>query len=490
MILQFPPFTIDLPRRRLTREGVMVDLSPRLVDILAHLASRPAELIAKDELLDRFWPDVHVTENTLTRAIADIRKALGDEAGEPRYIQTVARRGYRFIGPLDTAAPPSPPITPAVHDPFLDWVKGRLSLEMLDAEKLPEAVAAFERAVAATPNYAAAHAGLANAYFLQYELTRPLNLPDRASLDRAITHARRACELDGNLGEAWATLGFVLTAAGQVAAARAAARHAAVLEPSNWRHHFRLSMATWGEERLSAVDRTLNFLPDFAPARFVAAMVFIARHALGPAEETAAKAASAQTAAGQSDGSLFPAVGAHWLHGLLLLRRGQIGSAIQSFAREIDESRESRVYCREFRVNAQVAAGFAHLAANDPGGATEAFRAALELFPHNGRALLGLSKAFASTSLAEEAPSLMRKVDAAVVELAQGGRLAEAALIRAAADATRGNGEAALATLEQLLDQAPPGQTGWIIVVDPALQDLRPHPGFERLLARLAARAA
>ena len=59
----------------------------------------------------------------------------------------------------------------------------------------------------------------------------------------------------------------------------------------------------------------------------------------------------------------------HWLRGLLLLRAGRVGQAIQSFAREIDEERETQKYASEFRVNAQVAAGFAHLIVDDVAGA-------------------------------------------------------------------------------------------------------------------------
>jgi DNA-binding winged helix-turn-helix (wHTH) protein len=488
--LQFPPFTIDVQRRRLMREGEAVDLSPRLVEILAHLAGRPAELVSKDDLLDRFWPDVHVTENTLTRAIADIRKALGDVAGEPRYIQTVARRGYRFIASVDSAAPVAEPRDASGTNPFLDWVKGRVSLEALDASKLPEAIAAFERAVIATPDYAPAHAGLANACFLQFEQTRTSNVPERALLTRAIAHARKATELDAHLGEGWSTLGFLLSAAGEVEEARAVARHAAALEPTSWRHHFRLAIATWGEERLRAVDRTLALYPDFAPAHFLASMVFIARHAMTQAEQTAAKASAAQTATTGVEGVQFPSVGAHWLHGLLLLRRNAIGPAILSFVREIDESRESRVYGREFRLNAQVGAGFAHLAASDAAGAVEAFRAALELVPENGRALIGLHGALSHTVLAAEAAPLLDKAERAVVDLMRGGRPAEAAMIKAALECRRGNLDAAMTVLDALLEKAPPGQTGWNVVVDPALAPLWTHQGFERLMARLAARAS
>ena len=501
-VLRFPPFTLDSQRHVLKRGDDDVSLSPHLVDILTFLAQRQGQIVSKDTLLEAFWPDVHVTENTLTRAIADIRKALGDDPGEPRFIQTVARRGYRFVAALEptrestatgisdvgSRTRDSDPVE--VDDPFREWVRGRLSLETLDATRLPDAVRAFEHAVSATPEYAPAHAGLANAFLLTYECTRAQNAPDRTPLTRAVAAARRACELDPSLGEAWATLGFVLTAAGQGEEARAAARRAAALEPTSWRHHFRLGVASWGEERLRAVDRTLSLLPNFAPGRFLAAMVFIARQAFEPAMMAAVQGSSAQAREVDSDGVPFPSVGLHWLHGLLLLRLGQVGPAITEFGREIDASRRGRIYAEEFRVNAQVAAGFAHLSVNDATGATEAFRSALETLPRNGRALIGLYRALATTSFAAEMPQLLSRIDEVIAELGAGGRMGEAALVSAARAAARGELAAGCAVLQRLLDNAPPGQAGWLISIDPALAPLRTAHGFDDLMARLAARAA
>ena len=496
-VLRFAPFAIDSQRHVLTRDDEDVALSPHLVDILMHLVERAGEIASKDTLLETFWPDVHVTENTLTRAIADIRKALGDDAGEPEFIQTVARRGYRFVGTVDrstdtrAAVPGSqPPAAAALDDPYREWVRGRMSLEALDRSRLPEAIAAFEHAVAATPDDAPAHAGLANACFLQFEATRAHNAPSRDPLTRAITHARRACELDPRLGEAWATLAFVLMAAGQSEEAYAAARRATRLEPTSWRHHFRLAIASWGEERLRAVDRTLSLLPGFGPGRFLCAMVFIARQAFDRALEAAADGAASQAREADSDTSPFPSVGLQWLHGLLLLRTGRIGAAITEFSHEIDGAGRGRIYADEFRVNALVAAGFAHLLAHDAAGATEAFRAALETLPRNGRALIGLYRALMKTSLASEAAVLLPRVDAAIAELAGGRRLAEAAMVSAALAAARSDLDAAAATLHRLLDGAPPGQAGWLIPIDPSLDELRRSPAYAALAAKLALRAA
>ena len=287
--LRFSPFVVDLHRHALMRDGTRVPLSARLVKILGHLASNPGALISKNAMLDLFWPDAHVAENTVDRTIARIRKALDDDAGRPMFIQTISGEGYRFIAAVDTSgAPPQ-------RDAFDEWMKGRLSLESLNAVQLHDATAAFERVLACDETYGPAQTALANAYFLQYELTRPENTPNRALLERAVAHAQQACVLDPMSGEAWATLGCVLTSAGHVERARAAARRATALQPSSWRHWFRLAMACWGQERLDAVDRTLALMPDFAPAYLVGAMVFVARQAFSSAEQMAAKGAARQT---------------------------------------------------------------------------------------------------------------------------------------------------------------------------------------------------
>jgi hypothetical protein len=77
-----------------------------------------------------------------------------------------------------------------------------------------------------------------------------------------------------------------------------------------------------------------------------------------------------------------------------------------------------------------------------------------------------------------------------VTELGAGGRIAEAAMVRAAALVARGDLDAAGLTLQRLLDAAPPGQVGWLIPIDPALAPLRGVAAFEKISARLASRAA
>src|SRR6185295_20205345 len=86
----------------ITRRGVRVDVEPKVFDVLRHLLEHRARLVTKDELLDTAWRGTFVTPNVLTRAVAQLRKALGDDAHQARYIETVAKRGYRFIAPVTT----------------------------------------------------------------------------------------------------------------------------------------------------------------------------------------------------------------------------------------------------------------------------------------------------------------------------------------------------------------------------------------------------
>lgn len=477
--MHFGPFALDERTWSLVRDGSAVDLSPRLVEILGYFATRPGVIVTKEELLARFWPDVYVAENTVTRAIADIRKAIGDDAAKPVFLQTAARRGYRFIGGPAAGA----------EEVFAAWVQGRLALDSLDLARLPVAVQAFERAAAELSSYAPAHAGLANAYLLQAEATRSASAINHPLLERGIVMARRACTLDPALGEGWAVLGHLLAAADRTAESQAAARRACALEPGNWRHHYRLAFATWGEERLRAVDHALALMPGFGPAYLLSSMVFVARGALDLAEREATLGAQAQRQR-QHDETPLPAAGLHWIRGLVLQARGATAEALACFEEEIQTRASGHIYAAEFAVNARVAVGFICLTQGDTDAASAAFRAALDEAPGHARATLGLAAALMRRGGASAGTGDAVATDNAVAALIAGGRTGEAALVAAGLDGMRGQTQRAMDHLSQLLRSAPAGRAGWIIPVDPMLADLRLARGYQPLLAILAARAA
>ena len=95
---EFGPYRLDLSQRLLTRAGDKVALTPKATHLLSLPVSNAGSLVHKDELLKEVWRDTFVEESNLTQNIFLLRRALGDERPGARYIETVARRGYRFVG--------------------------------------------------------------------------------------------------------------------------------------------------------------------------------------------------------------------------------------------------------------------------------------------------------------------------------------------------------------------------------------------------------
>src|SRR5437899_12206793 len=95
--LRFGPFELSIGERVLRRDGQMLPLGGRALDILIYLADRPGEVIAKQELMDRIWSDVTVEEGSLRVHVAAIRKTLGDGQFGNRYIANIKGRGYSFV---------------------------------------------------------------------------------------------------------------------------------------------------------------------------------------------------------------------------------------------------------------------------------------------------------------------------------------------------------------------------------------------------------
>src|SRR4029077_19120759 len=105
--LGFGPFELSVVERVLRRDGQVLPLGDRALDILIYLADRPGEVIAKQELIDHVWSDVIVEEGSLRVHVAAIRKALGDGQFGNRYIANIKARGYSFVGTVLPVAGPT-----------------------------------------------------------------------------------------------------------------------------------------------------------------------------------------------------------------------------------------------------------------------------------------------------------------------------------------------------------------------------------------------
>jgi DNA-binding winged helix-turn-helix (wHTH) protein/tetratricopeptide (TPR) repeat protein len=261
--LRFGAFELDLHSGELRRNGMKVRLADQPRQILQLLLERPGELVTREQLRERLWTEGTFVdfETGLNSAVRKLREALHDPAANPRFIERVPRRGYRFIAPVSSApasrAESSSPETPVIGRPVRPaWIaatflvvaaaaaliahavgsrgangrgasapararearaanphahelylKGFLAFDGQSPQAMREAVGYFERAVAADPDFADAYSMLAQA---QFQFLVNWSLAPRDVAPRAEAAARKAIELDDTLAMAHRTLGAIL----------------------------------------------------------------------------------------------------------------------------------------------------------------------------------------------------------------------------------------------------------------------------------------
>lgn len=256
-IYEFGQFRLDGAERLLVREGTVVPLTPKAFDTLLLLVENSGHVLNRDELLEAVWRDSFVEENTLTRNIAALRKALGERLNGTPYIETIPKTGYRFVAQVrelghengavwvekrtrervvieaqvvDAEAKEDdarnlfalqdaalagmtevlfPEMAASVRalparrqtaspEAYEAYVKGRFLWNQRTGEGLHQSTLLFEQAVAKDPRYAQAYIGLAEAYAF-----------DGVRWRQAEAMARKALELDHEMGAAHAAIGFV-----------------------------------------------------------------------------------------------------------------------------------------------------------------------------------------------------------------------------------------------------------------------------------------
>ena len=474
-MFSFDRFELDPQARSLTREGESLTLADRHFDVLHHLVSNAGAVVSKNALVDAGWGDVAVTDNSLEQAVSALRRALGPGADGNPYIDTIPRRGYRFRGTVTRAiVRETDEGLEALLAPHRAWIEGRAAIETLERGEIARAREVFDTLIARMPGQALPHIGLANACAMQFEMTRTDEAPDVDALAAAGVHAREACRLDTGSAEAWATLGFVLDRTGHHVDALAALRRAVTLEPDNWRHYFRLSYVTWGEERLRAARRTLALLPGFPLAHWMAATVLVARDRLDEAERELAAGIAVQDQQGEH--SRFSAVALHWLTGLIHLARGDEARAAAAFERELSYESTGHLYARECCANTWYAIGALRLRQGRLADAQDAFQRALDRVAVHP--LARIARAALSGAGGEMPPSMGERPSV------------DAAICRAAAMALGGAHAGGARLVEHALAVAPEGSAGWLLPVEPLLH-VSAHaelwaPALERLRTRSA----
>jgi DNA-binding winged helix-turn-helix (wHTH) protein len=129
MRVRFSPYVLDLESRQLLRGDDVVHLSPNAFDLLSILVSARPKALSKSDLLERLWPGTFVVEKNLANLVSEIREAIGDDPGNPRFIRTVHRFGYAFRG-ADSRGESGGSAGRGGSVSFrLKWMNGRLTLD-------------------------------------------------------------------------------------------------------------------------------------------------------------------------------------------------------------------------------------------------------------------------------------------------------------------------------------------------------------------------
>jgi DNA-binding winged helix-turn-helix (wHTH) protein/Flp pilus assembly protein TadD len=194
-IYAFGDFRLDTARRALLSRsnGRTLPLAPPVFDTLLHLVKQAGQLVERDALLAAVWPHVTVVGNSVSQSISAIRHALGDDPAAPRYVSTVSGRGYRFIAEVINE-------DAVLRDPeaYQLYVLGWSTMSRPGGKNLEAALDYFQQAAVRDPQFALAHACIADCYTM-------LCVHSLRSVEDAVPKARlaaqQAMEIDPSLAE-------------------------------------------------------------------------------------------------------------------------------------------------------------------------------------------------------------------------------------------------------------------------------------------------
>ena len=210
-ILRFGAFEVDPDSGDLRKRGFRIRLRDQPLSLLILLVQHAGRVVTREQLRHQLWPGGTFVEfdRAINKAVSELRSALGDSAGNPRFVETIAKRGYRFIAPLESV----PGFESAGHDggclfdARVAYLTGRYLWNRRTVNDLQSSIKWFEQALEIEPGLALAHAGVADANVV-------LGIwgiqPPDAAFGRGRRAAVRALKLDSNLAEAHTSFGEVL----------------------------------------------------------------------------------------------------------------------------------------------------------------------------------------------------------------------------------------------------------------------------------------
>jgi tetratricopeptide (TPR) repeat protein len=438
-----------------------------------------------------------------------VRASLGDEAKKPRYIETLARRGYRFIakihpgpGEVKTTLPPADDTTAAGnHEAYALYERARKSFGQAGKATLQSARQDFRRAIEIFPDYALAHSGLGAACALC-----SLNHRDPADLDAARLHLLRAIELDSEIAEPYPWLCYVLMRKNRIEHALEAGLRGVELQPDLVTTHYFLGLAYFAGAEADVANyrhaamhlrNAVRVDPQWQPAWYVLSYLFLL---IGQYEEAEFFGRSLLDTTRPPRGTPF--IGAEITLGSVRLRRGDVSGARDLLIGFLERMLESDHMYRDAMSGAAACAlGDVELRHGPVSAALAAYRRAwhiLQEYPQvnayrriAARAQAGLAAAYGAAGERERGAKLLERAsrlarDSESVEnAAAASSMAEVYWTIATASMRLGHPEKVLEALESAV------RMGWRdaswLESDPEFQSMREINAFQRLIQNIRA---
>ena len=132
-LYRFDGYTVDAHNFVVEKDGSLVTLTPRAFDVLLILLKNAGQVVEKRQMFEEIWKDTFVTDNALTKVVKELRHALADSAESPRYIETVPKRGYRFIGSVERPEAVTAENAPSAHPDRKVWIVATIAVVVLTA---------------------------------------------------------------------------------------------------------------------------------------------------------------------------------------------------------------------------------------------------------------------------------------------------------------------------------------------------------------------
>jgi len=424
-ILRFDDFELDIDACELRKRGHKVRLAHQPFRLLAMLAESSGLVIDRDSIRKRLWNSTFVDfEHGINFCMCEIRRALHDRRDRPKYVETLPRRGYRFLASVNVAGQDGDgsPVAERRVDLADRLAQGRRLLREMGVGTLDQARKIFEEALRLDAHCAMAHCGLGETRAMRF-----ISRCEPGDLESAKSHLERAAVLDPELAEPYPWLCYVYFRCGELEKSLEAGNRGVLLLPNLVYAQYFLGTAFFAacevgkgsyEEAVKHLTQASRIEPRWLATWFVLSLICLLNGDYEGAERFARQLCQLEGA----EGPVLRFPGAENLLGIASLRKGETRCANEWFSRSMTKLCASdHTYAEGLKAWCACGMGDVELRRENPGAALAHYRLAWQIVQespailsqerHAARALTGLAAAYAASGECDRGRNLLSQAE-------------------------------------------------------------------------------